>query len=493
MRESKNSNKGFSLVEMLVAISLLTIVVASLTQVLISASKVNQKSKRTMSATEMAQNMFEGINSKTPEDAIVELSSLAYSSDVILDEPMSIIPDGMSYDDLGEYKYVTDPSTGAVVYKADASTGGDAVRSIASDLSSGTLKYRCKGFKENSDGKYTFWIQGLKQMETYYDVRITFDASQYDTTYAPASADPLYKTDYVSIPTISDVNSSYDGMFLETTLGLSNVISGEYDGKQIGIALSEADILKNLERTYTLDIKDVGVSGSPQIVVDLTQNYFYTQSSDLAIGYTGAYTSSVERIFDSSTSGNLPRNLYIYYTPNYNSTSQGIAALDQFVVNNLSDYDVNVYIVRMQQSGSDAIALGNVTTTTTEEAYAATIQINESDVSVDKVDTTICTNLDEDILKTSTVSDYKNRERVMSKITYNLNTLTPDESKNRIEIKSLDAQQEEKRVYDVTVEVYMGKAGGKGDNNGNSSYTGAYANDFPDAAKLATFTGSIVQ
>ena len=40
----------------------------------------------------------------------------------------------------------------------------------------------------------------------------------------------------------------------------------------------------------------------------------------------------------------------------------------------------------------------------------------------------------------------------------------------------------------------MGKSVGQGnDNNGNYSYTGAYANNFPDAAKLATFKGKVVQ
>ena len=83
-------------------------------------------------------------------------------------------------------------------------------------------------------------------------------------------------------------------------------------------------------------------------------------------------------------------------------------------------------------------------------------------------------------------------------ITYKLNSYTEAESRAALEsaekIKGLDAREDEKRIYDVTVDVYMGKSDGKKkDYNANSSYAGAYENDFPEGAKLATFTSSIVQ
>lgn len=491
MRESKKNNKGFSLVEMLVAITILVAVVAPLTKILISSSKVNQKTQRVMSATEMAQNIFEGIDSKRPEDAIVELSALALSDSVTLDKPLSVVPNGMTYEKIGEYTSVVDPATGVSNLVPGVSIGGQFVQSKVADSSTG--KTRCKGFAEASSGVYGFWIQGLQQSNTYYDIKICFDSSQYNTTYAPNPSDPLQATDYVTIPIISNVNGAYDGMFMEGSLALYNVLSGEYRGNQIGSPMDEAEILKNMKRTYTLDIKDIGVSGAPQIVADMTQHYEYKNAADLAIGSTGEYTSSLERIFDSSAYNSVPRNLFIYYTPNYNSTLKGDGALDQFVINNMCDYDVNVYIVRMEQTGTEASTLNNESAhPSNEDNYTATVSIFESDNTV--VNTTLRTNLNENILKAGTMTEYKDRERTGNKITYKVDGLLPTEVENALTIKSLDAQDEEKRVYDVTIDVYMGKSVGQGnDNNGNYSYTGAYANNFPDAAKLATFKGKVVQ
>ena len=491
MRESKNTNKGFSLVEMLVAITILVIVVAPLTKILVSSSKVNQKTKRVMSATEMAQNMFESIESKSPEAAIVELSSLVKSKEIILDEEQSLIPGGMTYDEVLEYVCTAiDPDTGKMTWTSDTTGGGLFVRSMVYDSSTG--KYRCKGFKESANNRYVFSINGLKQENTYYDIVLQFDASTYDSTYKPEADIPLYATDYVSVPKITNVNAAYDGICMDGSLALNNVLSGEFCGKQIRNGKDEAEILKKMKRTYTIDVSDIGTMGTSQIVANVSRQYEYQLNSDLAAGYDGTYYDTVECIFDSTQYGAAPRNLFIYYTPNYNSTAAGDAALDQFVINNMLDYDINVYIVRMQQQGSEATVLDNVSTETRENLYAATVQINESDESV--INTQIRTNLDDNILKTNTIADYKYRERNSHLITYRVNSLSPTEVESKLTVKGIDAQDKEERVYDVTIDVYMGKSmGQKGDNNANASYTGAANFDFPEDAKLATFTGSIIQ
>ncbi|MBR1693658.1 MAG: prepilin-type N-terminal cleavage/methylation domain-containing protein [Lachnospiraceae bacterium] len=82
MKGSQNKNKGFSLLEVLIAVVILTVVIVPLTNTFISSSKVNQKSKRVLSATDIAQNMFEGITASKPEDAILELSARSLSKNV---------------------------------------------------------------------------------------------------------------------------------------------------------------------------------------------------------------------------------------------------------------------------------------------------------------------------------------------------------------------------------------------------------------------------
>lgn len=63
MNKQKNTNKGFSFIEVLLAVVILGLVAAPILQIFITSAKVNDNSKRLMAATDVATITLEDINS----------------------------------------------------------------------------------------------------------------------------------------------------------------------------------------------------------------------------------------------------------------------------------------------------------------------------------------------------------------------------------------------------------------------------------------------
>lgn len=67
LTQGKKKNKGFSLVELLVAIILLAIVITPMFNAFISSARINRNARRIMVATDLGQNIIEGLSEKTYE------------------------------------------------------------------------------------------------------------------------------------------------------------------------------------------------------------------------------------------------------------------------------------------------------------------------------------------------------------------------------------------------------------------------------------------
>ena len=61
-------NKGFTLVEVLIAITILAIIVAPLLHAFVTASRTNAKAKQLMKATTLAQNVMEETKANSLEE-----------------------------------------------------------------------------------------------------------------------------------------------------------------------------------------------------------------------------------------------------------------------------------------------------------------------------------------------------------------------------------------------------------------------------------------
>lgn len=535
MKSSKNNNKGFSLVEVLIAVSILTVVVAPIISTFISSSKLNWKARKELAATEIAQNMFEAITSMNdPEDAIIELSALTMDDPT---DPTKYV--GFSQLDLTTNTLIipaldTDPATGVPAARyvaiheayldtsttpASYSTDPSAamthpffIQSVQgeADASGNVTKYRCRGLKEKDNNgadidSAQFYIQGLKQNQTYYDVKVCFDGSTYSDYYnssSPTVTEPMKKA-YKALPVIPSVEA-YDCAYKEEANALSENISLEYKSKRLSVAREDYQILDNLERQYTVDVRKV--SDTPaRYTVELSVTYDYLDNSHLASVYAPPHGDAKLTVLDKSPiydSDIAPRNIFLYYVPNYCSGAS--KQLDRFQINNEDDLDVNVYIIRTNQ-GTTYFSGNNATSVLKEKNYASYLMIKET--SDDAINTHIRSNLTENIALDYDVRSttdlpklFPEGEGAHNEYTVSTGIAPADlHARDDKEIKNLEAVDDDnirKRKYDVTIEVYVGQSGTeKGDNNHYIGYEGAYDNNkcTLDTDLLATFSGSIVK
>lgn len=526
------NNRGFSLVEVLIAVSILTVVVTPIISTFISSSKLNFKAKRELAATEIAQNMFETITSMgDPEDAILELSALTMPKvgpdpDPLNEEKTTI---DRSLLDLTNVRTVLpkldqNPTTGASVSIYDQIVEACVVKHVSpidptdivyttefdmpsmthpyfaksveaeTDPAGGITKYRIRGYNATSDVVPSriceFYIQGLKQKNTYYDVKVRFDASNY-TDYADSATDPIIKKAYSSLPVISSIKS-YDSVYKEDPNAMSDVVSLQYQSTKLRIPKEDYEVLENLKRTIRLDVKKV--SDSPaRYSADVAVTYDYKKTADLFTGTDPQYTVN-RNIYDSDVS---PRNIFIYYVPNYNSKDGNV--LDNFEVYNENDLDVNVYLIRTVQN--DTYFDGhNVTDVNNETYYYSNLYVKETDDAT--LDTHIRSNLQENIAQ----AEYADRTNATSiphliwSKDYTNDTLAPSvvQARDVADMKNLESLNDEgqERKYDITIEVYVGKSGTvKGDHNHYVNYEGAFDNNqcTDRADLLASFSGSIIK
>ena len=75
-KKKRRGNKAFALVELVVAVGLFAIVVVPIMASMVSSLRLNMKSRKQMAATEVAQNVLEGIRGKTYKEIQSELSSV---------------------------------------------------------------------------------------------------------------------------------------------------------------------------------------------------------------------------------------------------------------------------------------------------------------------------------------------------------------------------------------------------------------------------------
>lgn len=169
MRDNENKkrkNKGFTLVEVLVAAAILSILVPPILSSFVAIAKVNAKSRRKLSATTIANGVMESVKG-------FELSQVARQCD--------FPSDGF---------YVIAGFTGTVS-EVSYSNLGTAVSSVTKSGAEYT-------FNGQTSGDYAFKFIGVQMDGTTYDVLLTYhknpESTKADVTVVPDPTQPLVTT-----------------------------------------------------------------------------------------------------------------------------------------------------------------------------------------------------------------------------------------------------------------------------------------------------------
>lgn len=156
------NDAGFSLVELLIAVTILAIIVIPLLHMFVTSTRINVKSRQTLRATTVAQDIMEGLKAYTLEDVQKQFS----------------LPDGTPS---STFFY---PSEGFYIVNSKMIQGG--VREITELEKNRDAKGNVIYSEDPSDPDanldneiYYFGIQNLKMQGGEYDALIKLDASTY--------------------------------------------------------------------------------------------------------------------------------------------------------------------------------------------------------------------------------------------------------------------------------------------------------------------------
>lgn len=324
LKLKKLNNRGMSLVEVLVAMVILSVTGVAFLQSFSYAVRYNTLAKEKQQALTYAQSMME--------------TSKAYS---------------ISELDDGKYKVFNVPLK-------NSANVDNYVRTIDTDTDTHTYEIH------EIDGKYTVTMTAVPSTTDGVGAVVSKDIAMLHN--------PSAKTDALYVEDIGDTTGDMVDLLSEIW---TNVLatSGDdelnaYLSSEVGDALSlELEYITITSRSFEI-IADVE-AGLDAVNVVTTYNYKvddypYTvvapdgTTEDRTYSTTGVVTMTTTGCFQSSLGGSL-ENIYFYYYPLYKdmssftSTNWIACDSDEIVINNkIADREINVYLYKQRLPGHNA-------------------------------------------------------------------------------------------------------------------------------------------
>ena len=479
----KLNNKGMTLIEIIITITILTMVSGFILSAFVSAMRTSAKSRDIHRATTVAQNIMEGINLKNAQDLAYQfnypvVSDGTYDVDNFYVYPSLMFEHGTA-SSVGELYEWTDPTTGDVsteltgtkislsAYNAlsDAEDKAATPSAYTADITSGSYE-----FIKDSAGKYIYYMRNIMNDGRYYNAKITVDASNYKST--GTSGLTVNSDELVTVP---NIDSDYDAVeVMKSTLDeeAKDFLQMQNPGETVTDS--------NLYRIIQLTIDNELAPGSTTnyrttIKVDY---YYYIRKSN------GALTTPIQiigtnTVFDNigSESEKQLRDIYLYYYPLYGSTT--LSCKDYITIKNNDNMDVELYVIKQETQALDGRYLE---LETKENSYGMTFNVVETTYNADsKSHITLHTNLGSNIASIYTNSAYTPNQ---TKYQRNGVPVTKD-MYNTTDIKNKQAQD---RMYDVTVDIYTSQS-----MNPTDFAAETLADWFDEDDYLMTVTSSISQ
>ncbi len=429
-RKVLTDNRGLTLVEILLAMTILAIIVVPLSHAFVSAARINRESRRRLRITTAAQDIMEGLVADNLEDLAYSIyypgGATDPSSGNVVHDGFHIMKSSLVRGGMDEVRCTGVGSNGAVTGLSavnDASTDADDHSCIVS--TDGGLTY---DFIHKDDGKYYFALQDVtvetNQPNMRADVLIEVDASAYREGSSVVSGNSALHNSN-PIVDIKGMDSNKDFIFEQNaTIMLSDLNATYYTSYA----------LTDVYCTYKLNLTKINDGGvdKPRIMYDCTMT---------------AKANSAHSINDPNTVTGTQdvRNIYLFYYPTYNGASgTNVPDSIEFINNDL--YDCNLYIIKQDNSALSGFIQGY------ENSYKCDVKITENDPSGD-VHTAIRTNLDYNIY------DVSHTAGVPVKMTYPQATYTYNGSVKDADFWAdmtgdVGGSKDEDRIYKVNVYVY---------------------------------------
>jgi len=315
---NRKQNKGFTLVEVLIAMTILGIIVVPLLHAFVTSANTNAKSKRIMDATGLAQNIMEELKTGSLEDLARQFNGA---------EGEKVITLG---DDLTTY-----------VEESQTYNGTERVSVDGED------------FIGQPSGNYNFLMQNIPVGDSVYDAIIELKAS--------VSKD---------LASVYSMNQSDCGYYAQTE-NMDQRAAAEFQIRNAAyvyeaVAQKNTDEFKKMmKRTITISIEEH--------MVDVTYAY------EIPRGYTADEDRTFQettRIYHDLTGEQRLKAVYLYYYPLYSNRGDA----ESIVINNEKDLDVDVFLVKMdEETESEGLLRATPTLEAKTTGTGSSVKVNSND------------------------------------------------------------------------------------------------------------------
>lgn len=519
-KRAKEDERGISLLEVIIAMSIFGIAAIVLLQGFVSAGKINKKSQDYLIASELAENVMEEVKSKS-----LEKVSLAFNY------PIDLQKDGKSRFHFLEGRESEINAQGGVTireliknnskefqavrkYRQGVVNEEQVTSSILSKDEGKTWEFVPKTTGEECS-KYYFELKNVTEKNETYDILVQFDGGQssgYKKEENNSLADDE-KNDFLA-PNIEQLDTKENAFLIMEQNWDREAVQSQMLDRQQEYAVKRWEYDKHVyesqtptptvpfedvygERPTGLSYDEVWSHTKRKLVVSVSEDkgvvkaiaHYYLDASEYSDGtkygsmdlyksdpngQTDMDFSKLESLpitFFSTEVGKSLKNIYIFYYPNYDVLDEGI--LDSIVFENKQNLPINLYVVKQQtvrQVGNREVT---VPSRQEEEQYKMDMTILETpslnnhnnwfvNSGLFKANTILLTNLDQDI-STSNV-DGRTQLRQMTLRFSDANTnrsLLGSGAEKILRLNGLDDKELKDRIYEIKVEVYRAGASEK--------------------------------
>lgn len=416
MNKIKNAlnKRGFSLIEVLIAIAILAMIAVPLAMNMISSSRLNSQAKQVASSSDLTTSLMEVMQTVDLSDILIDVNG--YGTDQYGTKIPYLLKDGAlkkyNINNTMEVIRQDDGTFVPVTKREDVTQDYLSNSSIMIRNVGGDDKIVKAYFVGQDSGEYAFLLKGVENDDMIVDVLATITPEQ---TYEIVNIVSMQQTEMA---------------FVKTPSGFNETVANEFNTRNDNARLTNSTIvdrtpdwyLKNMHRTITVDmVKDIRTDA---VTVTITAVYSMEEVEDngLRVGQA-TYTKKLGS-FSTNSTAEFARGIFVYFNPLVYSGEINNNR-DHFIVNNKNELGVPVYLVA--QTGNASITIDSLTN------YKPTLEVNElSDQIYTKT------------ARTAVCSNVKNEQWVK--------TLYP--VGRNLDVKTLGNNSEQQTLYTMTLKVY---------------------------------------
>ena len=460
-RRHQMGNKGFTLIEVLIASIMLAIIAVPLLHSFMTSAKTNATARKIQNATELGTNIMETVKANSLQDLAFQMNYPTYSvADAAAGTSQTIKRLDLSNFIVGQSaakEMLTKKEAGVISIVGDARLySKDGAATTASVTAKDGGLSGSYTFNGQSNNIYCYGLSGLTAGKSTYDAEVMLDPS--GSQYSGLNG---YNT--TELASINTLDSNYDAFFVQNSTMDSDAAT-ILATRMNQTAIDSDAILKSPLFTRKITITVTGHdNGWTQVYIEYT--YKYSTEPEYVVPQT--------MIFDNAEMPtNSLRAVYLYFYPMYTSTAA--ASTDKIVVNNTNNLSFEFYAVKQSQLSSDTTALS-----VKENSYVPELDFIENQ-SINWLTTKayakLRTNLGENLYSGNSVPNQKSNlkygqtpETATGNISY-IDTV--------LDTKGIDAKTTKNRIYSVTVKVFA---------------AGAFSNDkFASETPVTTIEGTLI-